>query len=322
MTSSVSVIVLNYNGADLLCDCLPSLEEQSHESLEILVADNGSDDESDAVVDRHEARFLDFGENLGFGQGNNRAAEHADGDYLFFVNNDMRFREYCVEHQVSFLENHPEYFGLSCTQFDWDGEHIVYLANKIERNGLTGTTFPFVEQYGVDTDSVTAVPWACAGNLMVDAEKFSRLDGFDDTFFLNVEDVDLCFRAWMRGWPSVYLPAKDDNFVHHKVSETGLSWRGYSTQKNMVRFLLKTMPAPLLVKFLTGKAIQGTGALALGRFSMATDIWRGLLANVLEMRSTLDQRREIRSESKYPLNTILENLLDAEYPVAPEEILP
>src|SRR5207244_89685 len=78
---SVSAVVLNWNGAHLLPDCLESLKRQDYPRLEIVVADNGSTDASAQVAEDHGVRFVALGRNLGFAGGNNAGARMVDADY-------------------------------------------------------------------------------------------------------------------------------------------------------------------------------------------------------------------------------------------------
>src|SRR5580765_8555344 len=87
----VSVIIVNWNGAGHLRVCLPSLALQSFESLEIIVVDNRSSDDSAEVAGSLKVRWLPLEENLGLAPALNRGAAIARGDLLLFVNNDMRF---------------------------------------------------------------------------------------------------------------------------------------------------------------------------------------------------------------------------------------
>src|SRR6185312_10146535 len=88
---SVSVVIANYNGAHLLADCLESLAGQDQNAIEILVVDNASIDDSATQAARYDCRFIPLDSNRGLGAAYNSGARVARGDYLFFVNNDMRF---------------------------------------------------------------------------------------------------------------------------------------------------------------------------------------------------------------------------------------
>src|SRR6266446_909258 len=127
----VSVIIANWNGAEHLRVCLPSLASQSFESLEIIVVDNRSSDESAEVARRLKVRWLPLEKNLGLAPALNRGAAIARGDLLLFVNNDMRFDPGFVAALVEPLERDEEIFATDGMQFNWDGTLRAHLAARL-----------------------------------------------------------------------------------------------------------------------------------------------------------------------------------------------
>jgi len=87
----VSAVIVNWNGAAHLRICLPSLRAQSYKEREIIVVDNGSSDDSEEVAKAFHVKWLPLRENIGLAPALNRGAAIARGDFLLFVNNDMRF---------------------------------------------------------------------------------------------------------------------------------------------------------------------------------------------------------------------------------------
>lgn len=208
MPPLVSVIVLNYNGARYLHSCLSSLLSQTYQPLEIIVADNGSTDNSCEIAATFaRVKFVKLHKNYGFGKGNNLAAKHAKGDYLLFVNNDMRFAADMVEQLVrsaSFLGN---LFALDCRQLSWDGAEIINSATFLTPHRAGGISFvPGIDRIQFDVDEPVRVPFANGANLFCDANRFRALEGFDPVLFFTWEDVDLCWRAFLRGWDTWYVP--------------------------------------------------------------------------------------------------------------------
>ena len=107
----VSVVIVNWNGAEHLRLCLPSLASQSFKSLEVIVVDNCSSDESAEVAKSLGVRWLPLEKNLGLAPALNRGAMSAGGDLLLFVNNDMRFDPGFVAALVEPLERDKEIAG-------------------------------------------------------------------------------------------------------------------------------------------------------------------------------------------------------------------
>ena len=250
--SLVSVVVLNYNGAGYLPECLRSLQAQTYSDIEIIVADNASADDSRQVCGRFAAvTFVENGANFGFSVGNNLGAARASGEYLFFVNNDMRFAPELVSNLVDVAQVTPDLFALDVKQYTWDGAQVAHAASGFCRPGWGGARFlPGVERIQFDADHVVAVPVANGANLFCVAERFRALEGFDPSFFLGWEDFDLCWRARLHGWEILYVPQA---YCWHKISvsmrrESKLVPRfervvRFSVERNRYRFVAKTMSA-------------------------------------------------------------------------------
>ena len=260
----VSTVVVNYNGAHLLPDCLDSLNGQDLPGHEVIVVDNGSIDESQAVVEKYGCRFIPLGDNLGLPAAYNRGAEHARGEYVFFVNNDMRFEPDCVRLLAGALAADPGLFAADPLQFDWDGARVIHDRAVLQpvrglRGLLSRTILPWppLAMSYIPSDTVVPVPWGCAGSLMIRRRLLVQLGGWDARLFLDLEDLDLCWRAWLRGWPTVYVPrarlfhkwgATNDEHLHAaKTDEVrrrlpSLTFRRLVTQqRNHLRFALKVL---------------------------------------------------------------------------------
>lgn len=266
--SMISVIVVNYNGAHLLPECLSSLKAQDYPNLEILVVDNGSIDESEAVVQEFKCQFVSLGKNYGLPAAYNRGAEQAKGEYLFFANNDMRFEPGCVRHLVQILTTDTGIFAADPLQYDWEGQRIIHFRSVLQKINSVKELFsqmalplpPLKMNYTVPCSEVFEVPWGCAGSLMVRRWMFEELGGWDETFFIDWEDVDLCWRAWLWGWPTVFVqqarlyhkwgastddqlrPAKEKN-IQQRLERISFR-RLVSQQKNHLRFALKVLDMP------------------------------------------------------------------------------
>jgi GT2 family glycosyltransferase len=305
----VTAMVLNWNGAHLLPDCLGSLAAQDWPLLETLVVDNGSIDDSRAVTARYPARFLGLGRNLGFSRAYNRALPEAKGEFLFIVNNDMRFRPQCVSRLARALAADPTLFAVDPTQLSWDGARVIHGRMRLVRGSVHDTVIPpFAAEYTAPADAPVEVPWGCAGSLLVRRGRFEALGGFDPTFFIDFEDTDLCWRAWRRGWRTEYVP---EAVLYHKVGMSGdeyqhlirgvapgavpKTWfrRRVSYHTNLVRFALKCLPLPVAVRLLMHVVTRAAWHLAHGNAKLALSIAVALATNVRRLPSTCTARAEV-----------------------------
>lgn len=308
----ISIVVLNYNGAHLLPDCLTSLQDQIGCDYEIIVVDNASTDNSRDVVSRYSSvRWLPLPTNAGLGPGYNAGAREARGKYIFFVNNDMRFEPDCLL-KLSRGFSEDDIFAVDPLEFDWEGKTIIHGAQTFQ--------FPAVSQFGVPfilpvqdyfISQKKAIAWGCAGAMMVEKKKFDSLGGFDSTFFLDYEDLDLCWRAGMRGWKTIFAP---DAQLYHKVGESEdskmalrhpdaskhsapINFRRLVSQcKNSGRFILKVMPWPLIL--LSGFILMGKILFALlcGKWQSFSASWAAFCLNAKELPEIFKIRSEIMRE--------------------------
>jgi GT2 family glycosyltransferase len=206
----VSVIIVNWNGAEHLRVCLPSLASQTFESLEIIVVDNRSLDDSAEVASRYGVRWLLLEKNLGLAPALNRGAAIAAGDLLLFVNNDMRFDPGFVAALVEPLERDEDVFATDGMQYNWDGTIREHLAARL-------TTFPSMRDsctelvpglhfYQQEKTEKSPVFMASAACMMVRRTLFEKIGGFDDRLPLGYEDTEMCWRAWVHRRKTLYVP--------------------------------------------------------------------------------------------------------------------
>ena len=266
----VAVLILNYSGADLLRKYLPSFQkavQASSHNCRLIVIDNAS---TDASLDILKKEFPDVAVHaLGDNRvlcAYNEVMSRIDDEIVLFMNNDIRAEEGCVDPLVApFLKDEKVFFTTpKCL-----GPTGRYEGNKTRgtvRFGLFGATAIYPgHEADIDRPGVTFQ----GGFGAFDRKKFLALGGYDDLFLPGrLEDADICFRAFKRGWVCLYEPA---SVVHH---EGGVSFHKiYGPRKTLVinwrntfLFMWKNLsdkllvlrcsfwlPARLLGSILTGK---------------------------------------------------------------------
>ena len=211
MRLRVSVIIVNWNGAEHLRVCLPSLLSQSFEPMEIIVVDNCSSDDSAEVAKSTGVRWLPLETNLGLAPALNQGAKIASGDLLLFVNNDMRFDPEFIATLVEPLERDDEIFATDGMQFNWNGTVRVHLAARLTKVSLrrdsSSELVPGLYFYQQERTEKSPVFMASAACMMVRRMFFESLGGFDDRLPLGYEDVEICWRAWVHGLKTLYVPS-------------------------------------------------------------------------------------------------------------------
>jgi GT2 family glycosyltransferase/glycosyltransferase involved in cell wall biosynthesis len=208
-SSSAGILILNWNGRDLFQEHLPSvLAAARHSGIPVAVADNGSSDDSLAWLAREypEVKTIPLGENHGFGRGYNRAIQQVPWEIVILLNNDMAVDEDFADHLIAPFRDDDDIFAVSSQIFFQDPER------RREETGRTSARFRHGRlecahlpvEHG---DALVPVFWLGGGSAAVSRRKFEQLGGFDDLYSpFYFEDVDLSFRAWQRGWPTLLAP--------------------------------------------------------------------------------------------------------------------
>ena len=220
MTVDVSIIIVTYNVPDLLRRCLATIPAALDGlSAEVFVVDNGSGDGTwDGIVSRADVQAIRGSRELGFGRGNNLAASRAAGRWLLFLNPDTELPPLGVRRLVErgdtdsgvgilgprleLADGSPD--PAACRSFPTPASAALRLL-RWPRNLSPRSVRP----YNVDPSTrreavVDAVSGAC---MLVRAEAFRRVGGFDPQFFTYGEDLDLAYRIRQAGWPTLFVPS-------------------------------------------------------------------------------------------------------------------
>ena len=249
-----SVAIINYNGRPYLEELLGSLELQTHRPLQTLLVDNASRDDSVAYVRREFSwvQVLPQDRNLGFSQAANLAAESARGTYLVLLNTDLRLEPAWLEELVAVAETDPSIAAVSSKLRLYDHpRRLNGVGGCMNRLGYTWDRGMGEEDRG-QYDQSREVLFACAAAALFHRSRFRDAGGFDSRFFMYHEDVDLCWRLWLRGFRVVTAPRAVA--YHHLSASTredrGLLWREILGERHNMRALLKNYQGANLVRAL------------------------------------------------------------------------
>lgn len=247
----VSVIVVNWNRQELLRQCLESLERQTLSDRDIIVVDNGSTDGSPELVQQRfpRARLLRLSENQGFSTGVNVGIRHAAGKYLALLNNDAVADPRWLDALVSAMEQHPDVGSCASRMLWYDEPEVINSAGIVFFTAGLASDRGRMARDGPPFDQPAYVFGACAGAALYRKSMLDEIGGFDEDFSpAYFEDVDLSFRAQLRGYGCLYVPSA---IVSHRVSAT-LGYRSsasvYLWARNQWCPLIKNMPTWLMVK--------------------------------------------------------------------------
>ena len=238
----VTVIVPNYNGERFLRDCLTSLRSQTYARIECIVVDDCSADRSPDIVSTEfpEMRLIRRTENGGFARSVNDGLRAALGDVLILLNNDAAADESWAEEIVAAFLRHPEAGSVASKMVLWDRPHVINSAGDVFlRDGVPDSRGVWEVDVG-QYDHEDEVFGASGGAGAYLRTMLDDVGTFDDRFFMYCEDVDLAFRAQLRGYRCIYAPKA---VVRHRLSATGGGpLASYHCGRNFLWILARDLP--------------------------------------------------------------------------------
>lgn len=285
-----SVIVVSYNSRPDLPACLDSILSQLTAEDELIVVDNGSTDGSaDLVAARYPQVTLIRSGNEGYAGGNNRGAQAAQGEYLVILNPDTALLPGAIDALIGPLASAEIGLTTACIVF-MDRPNIVNTCgNTVQFTGLTYCRGAGQPRSGYTTaaevDAVSGAAFAIRRSL------FDELGGFDERFFMYVEDTDLSWRARNAGYRCLYVPGA---IVKHAYQPGYSPSKAFHLDRNRHLMLLKNLERGTYLRMLPGlllSEVVTAGFLALNGpryWSVKWRVYRWLFA---ERRSIRAARR-------------------------------
>lgn len=308
----LSIVIPNWNGGHFMPTCLQALQAQTYPDLEVIVVDNASTDGSQDLLrnDYPDVTLIALPENRGFTGACNAGMEAANGEFICLLNNDT--------------EVHPEWAAQAIAAFSED-ERVGSVASKMllfdqrDRIHTAGDLFTVngrAVNRGVwendegQYDRIEDVFSACGGSSIYRKTMLDDVGLLDDDFFFSGEDVDLGWRAQLRGWRCLYTPHA---IVYHHLSATGGGvTSSYYDGRNLIFILAKDVPAFIWRKH-GGKIVRAQlklagEALRAWRGEAARARLRGMAAGLWELPKMLRKRKTIQA-SRTVSDAIIEGRL-------------
>ncbi|MDE6445962.1 MAG: glycosyltransferase family 2 protein [Alistipes sp.] len=209
------IVILNWNGAAHLRHYLPGVVAAAPEGVGVVVADNGSTDDSVGILQREfpSVEVLRLDRNYGFAGGYNRALQQIEADCFVLLNSDVATPAGWLEPLLACLERNPDVAvaapkllaDTDRSQFEYagaSGGYIDYLGYPFCRGRMLRTVECDRGQYDDERD----VFWVTGAAFCCRAAVFRTLGGFDDDFFAHMEEIDLCWRMQLAGWRVRIVP--------------------------------------------------------------------------------------------------------------------
>jgi GT2 family glycosyltransferase/glycosyltransferase involved in cell wall biosynthesis len=252
---TITVLVVNLNGGELLSTCLDSITQQSYPAhlVKTIVVDNGSTDNSvELMREKHPSvQFICVGRNLGFAGGNNLGAFHANSDYLALINNDACAHPDWLQEMVHALQDQPETVCAASIMLTADGKTIDFVGSVMNVYGRAyhiNDALPYKPE-NIPKSAELLAP--CGGAMMIRRDVFLDSGGFDEDYIAYYEDIDLGWRLWLLGYRVILVPT---SIVYHRNHKTGsrfpVEQRYALSEINALRTLIKNYDEVNLQKIL------------------------------------------------------------------------
>lgn len=245
---TVSVVIPNWNGRELLESALASLRAQSLRPLEVLVVDNGSTDGSAEAARAEGAEVLQLAGNLGFSVAVNRGVEAARGEAIALLNNDVELEPDWTAKLAGALEGDGVWFAIGKLLDYAARDRVDGVGDAICRGG-TSCRLGHGRRDGDWSARRRTIFFPSATAVLARREFFARTGQFDEAFFSYLEDVDLGLRAALLGLGGVYVP---EAVGYHRGSATLGPWSSRMVEwitRNQILLLAKFYPGSVLRRY-------------------------------------------------------------------------
>ena len=255
--TKTSVIILNWNGEELLKQFLPAvITHTGRDCCRVIVADNGSTDGSVAFLQNHfqDVELIQFDQNHGFAEGYNKAIQLVDSEYVILLNSDVETTPGWAVPLIAYLDGHPEVAAVQPVIRSFhQRSHFEYAGaggGLIDRYGYPfcrGRILDVVEEDRGQYRSEKPLFWATGACLCIRRSDFIKAGGLDSRFFAHMEEIDLCWRLNARGRRVVCVTS---SVVYH-IGGASLGKENprklYLNFRNNLLMLYKNLPRKRLV---------------------------------------------------------------------------
>ncbi len=244
-TVKVLSIIVNWNGEDFLEECITSLQKSEGVTVDILVVDNASSDNSLSILDKYpKVMLIQNSENLGYGTAANQGVKSADKkgyQYAFIINPDITVRTSTVSKMTDELVK--------------DSNTIIIGPEILSMKDTTKTQYG--EKY-LSKSGTEYVNWLCGGAMLVSVDKWLGIGGFDERYFLYKEENDLFYRINKAGYK---MKICHEALSYHYLGGTGKNEKRnslpvYYTTRNIWLFAKKNLRGVQLTRYVIEEEIS------------------------------------------------------------------
>lgn len=247
----VAVVILTWNGSQMLRSFLPAVLRCSEGEAKVYVADNGSEDDTLRVLADSfpSVKVIRLDKNYGFAEGYNRALQEVEADYVVLLNSDVEVTEHWLAPLVSFMDAHPEVAACQPKIKSWRHrarfEYAGAAGGFLDRYGYPfcrGRIFNTVEEDEGQYDTPSQVFWATGACLFIRLKDYLDAGGLDARFFAHMEEIDLCWRLNIRGRQVWCIPQSEVYHVGAATLKRENPRKTFLNFRNNLLMLYKNLP--------------------------------------------------------------------------------
>jgi len=307
----VSIIIVNYNGYQFLKNCLSSILKNTYSNYEIIVADNGSTDQSVSKIKKDFSQeskifFIELKKNIGPSAARNEAFKIAKGEFIGFLDNDTQVDKNWIKEAVKLFQKNPKIGIIQSKLLLLDHPNrIDYVGELIGNLGFLKSIGTYGEIDKNQYSKNHLVLAAKSAGMFIRSTAFIKSDQFDPDYFIFMEETDLGWRVWMTGFKNIFCPK---SIVYHKFSSSrkimDKDFHNYLLRfhgcKNYIQTLIKNLSTKNLIKIVPVHIFLwfslATFLVIIGDFKSAKNIYRGIFWVFKNLKKILNKRKIIQSK--------------------------
>lgn len=315
--NKVAVVILNWNGADLLRQFLPSVIQYSPEAT-IYVADNASTDNSIEVLQEEFplVKIIQNTGNFGFAKGYNEALKVVDEPILALVNSDIEVTESWLTPILSQFENEPNTAIIQPKILDFKKKtHFEYAGAAggfIDKFGFPfcrGRIFETIEEDKGQYNDIIDIFWATGACFFIRNEVFKKLNGFDENFFAHQEEIDLCWRVKNLEFDIKYNGNSTVFHIGGATLQTGSPQKTFLNFRNSLWMMTKNLPKKkLLSRIFIRMILDGIAGIKFLLEGKPKHLWAVLKSHFYfywYLPKFLKKRENIALTNYYKINSVV-----------------
>lgn len=307
----VSIIIVNFNGKTYLSNCLKSIFKNNYKNFEIIIVDNHSTDKSIALVKKQFSNYLkkikiiELKDNFGPAYARNQGVKQAKGEIIAFLDNDTEVdNNWIIEANKEFKKDKK----LGCIQSKLllldEKNKFDYAGDYLNQFGLLSHRATYKDVDNGQFNKKEIIFAAKSAGMFIKKSVFDKIKGFDNDYFIYMEETDLCWRSWLMGYKTIYLPSSivyhgfsgsfkilNNNFAVYNLRFNGTKNYILTIIKNLsTKNLIKILPKQICIFFLYSVYLFFLKF----KFKESLYILLGIVWNIIHLQKSLFKRHKIQ----------------------------